>query len=300
MSEKQGDFYLKEMKNLSRKSKKEINDLLKEYTKNLDKVDKAQDKLEPYYRWEIDGVVDDVIKNYVSAGKFKYFEACKFKAKALIFIKWKIEEWDKKYKRFVLLCIREKNFKYFEKTSAETPYSYYYFPFFEAMEFEHLLFQGKACLDSFSKAIGSFFEETPPNKLSELKKMLKTKVDQDPKAAAILDVIKSANRLNGIVLDPKKEKKKSIRDLISHRQKVDLKFAIFEDSNNKVTCSPGAQIGMRHPEIVHLYNYSAIHIASKIWFYITGMMKESFKILFPDEIKTTLERKTKELTSKKR
>lgn len=286
---------------LSKKSKKEINKLLRELTKNLDKVDRARDKLEPFWKWEIDGVVEDVIKHIVSPGKFKFFAACKFKAKVLIFSKWEIDKWDLKYKRFVSLCIKEKNFKYFEKIPPYAPYrsSSYYFPPFEAMEFENLLFQGKACLDCFAKAIGSLFVKGPPNNIDDLAKLLSAKANKNARASAVLKVIEMKEKLRGVILDPHGKNKKSIRNLITHYERIPVGFPIFTDKKGKMTTSQGAQIIMRHPEMGHLYNYSAVIIAGNVWYYTTEILKRSFQALFSDEIKAGYLKKVEELKNKK-
>lgn len=289
---------------LSRKSKKEISKLLSEFTKNMDKVDKARDKLEPFWTWEIDGVIDDVIKRLISPGQFKYFAACKFKAKALTYINFEIKRWDEKYKKFVDLCIREKSLKYFEEAPSQASYAYCYFPPFEAMEFESLLFQGKACLDCFAKAIGSLFERNPPRKFDSLETVLSSHAKTNQRALKILSIVKkNESRLRGTVLNPiqpknlkpKKPEKKSIRDLITHYERIPIILPIFKDKKGKMTTSRGAQIIMRHPQMVLLYNYSAVTIAGNVWYYTLEMLKKSLQAAFPEEIKVGHLRKVEEL-----
>ena len=72
-----------------------------------------------------------------------------------------------------------------------------------------------------------------------------------------------------------------------------LIFPIYINKKNKVTGGYGAQIGMRHPEMVHLYNYSATTIAGNIRYYTSEMIKDSFKSAFPGEIKAGYLKKVK-------
>lgn len=258
---------------------KEARKLLNELTKDLSAIDKARDKIEPYYSWESDGIIDDIIQHKVSAKQFKYFEACKFKVKALWYIKKNLENWDERNRKFVKLCVKEKNFQHMKQAPSNYPYLYSYFPFFEAVEFENLLMQGKAFLDTLSKALGCLFKESP-NNVEQLEKVLRKYSAKDVRAKNLLSIITSTKRLKGVIVNPKREGKKSIRDLVAHREKIDIKFWIWKNKQGKLTYSKNAVLEMWHPEIEHLDNYLVINIASKIWYYALGTMVNSFKKAF--------------------
>lgn len=236
--------------------------------------------LEPYYG-DVDGIVDNVIKGAVTKGQLKHFEACKFKVKALWYIKDKIEELDNRYLKSVSLCMEEENFSHFVKLPSDTGYEYEYFPFFEAIEFENILSQGKACFDTFSKAVGSLFNECP-NNLEKLEVVLKHNVaKRDKRAGEVLKTIHFADKIKGVILDPKVGNKKSIRDLISHQEKANIKFLVSKNKDGKFTCSKGALLGFRHPQMVLLNNYLVNNIASAIWYYTMITVEKSFKAAFP-------------------
>lgn len=264
------------------KLSKKARELIREYTKDLSKIDKARDRVEPYYMWEIDGVVNDIIKAKVTPRQFKYFEACKFKMKGLWYIKDKMEEWDEKTAKFVNLCIKEKTFDYFIKINSEETTlneAYSYFPFFVALEFENLLMQGKACLDAFSKAIGCVFGESPGN-IDKLIKVLEGKQRRDQRAGKVLKIIKQSRYLKGVVLDPKRKGKKSVRDLVTHREQAPVFFRISKAKNGKYTTSKGALLQMRHPELILLSNHLVGNIAGNVWYDVLAVMVNSFKVVF--------------------
>ncbi|MFH0886734.1 MAG: hypothetical protein V1843_01055 [bacterium] len=240
---------------------------------------KYKDKLEPHYG-NLDRIVEKIIRPKVSPGQFKYFEACRFKIKAIWYINNKIEELDNEYKEFLNICMKE---KILDKIQLTKHLNYYtYFPFYEAIEFESLLTQGKSCLDCFSKAIGSMYNETP-NNIDQLIKVLESK-KQNEKVVRILSFISNKYKLEGVIIDPKTTKKKSIRDLISHRERADIAFYLREDDNTGTyTMSNGAMINMRHKEIPRLKNYLVYNISSHVWFTVLGIVENCFKIQFDDK-----------------
>lgn len=243
-------------------------------------VNELKDILEPYYD-NIDHIVEDLIRPVVHPKNLKYFEACQFKLKALWYINSKIEKLDNQYKQYLSLCIAEdaldrRSLRKNEKWGEDC---YCYYPFYEAIEFENLLAQGKACLDCFSKAIGSVYDEKP-NNIIKLINVLKEKKD-NPKTDKFLNILKNADRLHGIVIDPKKNKK-SIRDLITHLERADIFFTIhINNQNNKLeyNLSQGALLNMRHPKIFKMPNYLVTKITERLWFWLKNTIENSFKIL---------------------
>ncbi|MCJ7547477.1 MAG: hypothetical protein MUP30_11745 [Deltaproteobacteria bacterium] len=243
-------------------------------------IERMRDELEPFYD-HFDSIVEDCIRPKVTSGQFKYFEACRFKLKSISYIKRHIEELDNKYKKFLSLCISQGSLDKltlrFDETWGEG-YSLY-FPFFEALEFENLLAQGKACLDCFSKAIGSFYHESP-NNITKLINILK-KRPRDAKIEKILNIIQNKQRLNGVIINPNTERKNSLRDLITHRERVDLFFTIRMDHDKgEYALSHGALVNMRHPAIKKLQNYRVTEISSNMYFYLLNIIENCFKELF--------------------
>lgn len=244
-------------------------------------IEQFKDNLEPHYD-NLDHIIENIIRPAVSDGKFKYFEACRFKIKSIWYIERKIETLDDQYKKFLSLCISE-NALYKLKLSGDKD-CYFYFPFYEALEFENLLSHGKSCLDCFSKAIGSVYDESP-NNIKSLINVLKSKPRND-RIDKLLSFIEEAERLHGVIVDPKTNGKKSLRDLINHRERVDIFFNLRMDQDTgKYALSKGALLNMKHPEIIKFPNYLVTEISTKIWFLLLGIIENCFKIQFDDTAK---------------
>lgn len=239
-------------------------------------IDQFRDGLEPYYS-NLDHIVDDIIRPMISKKRFKYFDACRFKIKAIYYTQKKIEALDRQYEEFLSLCIAENALGELALTGDAD--CYLYVPFYEALEFENLLSQGKACLDCFSKAIGSIYDESP-NNIDKLANVLKSK-PQNHKIDRLLSFIKESERLNGVIIDPKSKEKKSIRDIISHRERIDIFFSMRLDHHTeKYVLSKGALLNMKHPEILRFPNYRVTEISAKVWHHLLGIMENCFKIQF--------------------
>ena len=244
------------------------------------RIDRLIDNLEPHYQ-NLDHIVDYLIRPVVSERKFKYLDACRFKIKAIWYVKNRIENLDTQYKELLSLCISKNALNKLSLSKNEDlGEGYYcYVPFYEAVEFENLLSQGKACLDCFSKAIGSVYGESP-NNVDKLLKVLKSK-PRDPRIDKLLSFIQKSYRLQGVIIDPKIHKKKSIRDLIAHRERIDIFFTIRTDpESGKYTLSDGALLNMRHSSICRVPNYLVKRIANKVWFVLSGIIKNCFEVLF--------------------
>lgn len=236
-------------------------------------VEDLQDKLEPYWE-EVDGLIEQAMHSVVPSKYFKYFEACRFKLKALWYLMSRVSELDERYGQLVDGFITARNFTRFTPNDDG---SWSYFPYFEALEFENLLSQGKACLDCFAKAVGSAFGNLP-NNLSGLVAILRQKEKRvtGRVASDLLDKIATAEgRLKGVVLDPDRQGKKSIRDLISHRERATIHFRI-----NKSGRTAFALVRSDHPELVRLPNYRVTELSSRVWYHTHKLIAESFPIVF--------------------
>ena len=121
-----------------------------------------------------------------------------------------------------------------------------------------------------------------PNNIDKLVNVLMSKPRGD-KIDKILAFIKEVDRLNGVIIDPKSTEKKSVRNFISHRERIDIFFAITLDQNTgKYSTSYGALLNMRHPEVANFPNYRVVDIAGKIWFLLMGIIENCFQVLFND------------------
>jgi hypothetical protein len=239
-------------------------------------IEQLKDTLEPHYD-NLDHIIDGLIRPAISPQRFKYFEACRFKMKAIWYIQRNVEALDSQYKKLLSLCISENALHKLSLTGDKV--CYFYFPFYEALEFENLLSQGKACLDCFSKALGSVYNESPSN-IDRLINVLMQK-PKNHKIDKTLGFINEAYRLNGVIVDPKTNKKKSLRDLISHRERIDIFFTIRLDHNKaEYVLSHGALVNMKHPEILRFPNYRVTEISAKVWFLLLGIIENCFGVHF--------------------
>jgi len=257
---------------------KEILAAIDEITKNADDIDKAADGLFPFNQYAIDGIFEEKIKPNLSDSQAKYFYSTTIKFKHLWQITKKIEKLDEQYLNFVNFCIEKNEFRPQHYTKATTNSSYFYFlyPFYEAIEFENMLFHGKACLDCFSLAIGSLFKQNT-QKLDSLLNALTSLANNNHMASKILNCIKTEETsLRGLTLDPKKEGEKSVRDLISHWQKAPIQFQIYKNKNGEFSTTSGAILDMDHPNISLKSNYLVKNIASNIWYYTLNIISNSF------------------------
>jgi hypothetical protein len=236
--------------------------------------------LEPHYD-ELDIFVDNIVSSgKISASQAKYFEACRFKVKALWYISQKIESLDRQYREHLSTFSGDEEHSELRLKKIEDRQGdfYIYYPFFEALEFENLLSQGKSSLDCFAKAVGSLYRESP-NNIDALSRVLRENHLEET-TKQLLDFIDESKRLHGVIIDPNKGGKKSIRDLISHRERIDIFFIIRKDSAGKINfISEGALLNMRHREFVRFPNYSARDVSSKVWFLVLGIVQNCFKVL---------------------
>jgi hypothetical protein len=260
---------------------KEILDMIEEITKDTDDIDKASGDLFPFNQGETDIVFEEKIMPSLSEHQIKYFQSALIKLKNLWYIHNKIDELDDRYLEFINFCITRQEFRtaYFKKAEQDSPYIYILYPHFEAIEFENILSQGKSCLDCFSRAVGSLFENEA-NNIDKLKNVLEDFSHKDPKAAAILNVIQSEEKkLRGITLRPNKENKKSLRDIINHRQKAPISFYIYKGKEGEYSTTSGAILDMHHPHIELMENYLVKIIATRIWYYSLKMVSDTFREL---------------------
>src|SRR3990172_3316758 len=190
------------------------------------------DELEPHYD-ELDAFVDKIVNSgTVSPSQAKYFEACRFKVKALWYISQKIESLDRQYREHISI------------SSGDA-------------EFSELRF----------------------NKIDALSRVLREN-HLDETTRQLLDYIDESKRLHGVIIDPNKGGKKSIRDLIAHRERIDIFFIIRKDDAGEISSiSEGALLNMRHREFVRFPNYSVRDVSSKVWFLVLGIVQNFLKVL---------------------
>jgi len=261
--------------NLEEIIKEELKDLPLEMTEG----DQAFDGLEPYWTSDIEGILE-VIKGQVTPSQYKSFEACQRQYKALWYIKKNVEKYDTRYGAAIQRALELSDFTRFQESPDPTLYEYYYHPFLENLEFESLLRTAKACLDIFSFAIGIQFGETPAN-LDGLEKVLTSNHGEDSKAQQVLKNLMLVDRqLRGIVLDPGRKGKKSIRDLCTHYESANIRFTIYKDKDGKHTCSRCAMIEMFHPKLTPLPNLFVPKICNDVWYYIRKLLVSTFRDLF--------------------
>jgi hypothetical protein len=247
---------------------------------------KLKDELEPYYD-NLDHIVNDIVQPKVRGDQFKLFDACRFKIKSIWYIQKRIEELDNQYKDSLLSCIAENALAELSLTQNKDwgAEYFFYFPFFEATEFENLLTQGKACLDSFAKAIGSIYSPGGlPKNLKGLIRILESK-SGDLKVDKIIEFIRHEHKLRGVVIEPLRREQKSLRDLVIHYGRADIFFSIRRDKEGKYNLSQGALVNMKNPHIAKLPNYNVTEIAAKVWFLLLGIIENCFKIQFEDNAK---------------
>lgn len=230
-------------------------------------VTSLEDQLEPYWE-ELDGLVLEKIRSAVRAAHFKHFDACRLKLKALWYINSRVEDLDLKYGRLVDSFLNQETFDRFAKNNDG---SWSYFPFFEALEFENLLNQSKACLDCFSKAVGSTFGELP-NNVSKLEHVLRSNNGKN-RINLLQKIAEARNHLDGIVLNPGNGKK-SIRDLVSHREHASIHFRIIQSQRSR-----NALVKSDHPELTRLLDYRVTEISERVWYHTKKLVEESLPLL---------------------
>jgi hypothetical protein len=242
-----------------------------------------KDQLDPYFD-NLDHIVNEMIRPKVRGHQFKLFDACRFKIKYVWYIQKRIDELDKQYREFLLLCIARNSIEKLSLTQIEefgADY-FFYFPFFEGIEFKNLLAQGKACLDLFAKGIGSIYRsDSLPKNIMNLIKILKRR-SGDQKVDRILKYIYYEHKIHGVVVDPVNEGQKALRDLVVHSGRTDIFFSIKRDEKRNYNLSKGALVNMRNPQSSTLSNYPVTEIAAKVWLLILGIIENCFKIQFED------------------
>jgi hypothetical protein len=230
---------------------------------------------------EIDGLVEGSVRKELTPRQFKYAEACRFKAKSLIYVRGRIEELDQNYYQLVHELLNSKDSRdrdLFEP--SERPGQRKFRPFGEVLEFEHLLVQGKACLDCLAKVIGAPYKQSPSN-LEALQKVLGQ--SQDPRARRVLESICCyAGHLKGLTLDPGKPGKKSLRDLITHRELLPIFFIMQENANGNTSVYKPARLDMNHREveIVKLESPGVPALAVQVQYYTQKIFEECLKAQF--------------------
>jgi len=229
-------------------------------------IDRLRGRLEPY--WEaVDGLIDENVRPIVEPTHFGHFEGCQVKMKALWYLRSRVEELDAEYGRVVDALRSGGDLSHLPRSQDGARL---YFPFFEAVEFENLLIQAKACLDCFSLAVGRVFQNRSGN-LAALMNVLRK---AGPRGGELLRHTESAEaRLTGIVLDPG-GKKKSIRDLIAHRERAFIHFRVGAYGR-----SDHALLAFDHPLTARLPNNNVTVVANEVWYATRTLVSESLPLV---------------------
>lgn len=88
------------------------------------------------------------------------------------------------------------------------------------------------------------------------------------------NIATAERRLKGIVLDPGRQGKKSIRDLIAHREHASIHFRI-----NKAGPTKFALVRRDHPELIRLPTYRVTELSDRVWYDTHRLIAECFPIV---------------------
>jgi hypothetical protein len=239
-----------------------------------------KDRLEPSYQ-DLDYIIDAHVRPAVSDDRFRYFEACGFKAKAIGHINRRVEQLDADYTNLLSLCVAEMRFHELSLKPYEGGYRYV--PFYEALEFENLLSEGRALLDCFARAMGSVYGESPTT-IDKLVRVLSARRESD-KAGRVVDLLREAQkRLGGVVTDPGSREKRGMTDLVGHGERVDIFFTILPNrETGRYAVSHGALLNIRHAGATRFPHHRVVTIADKIWLLLLGLVEKCFQVQFPDK-----------------
>lgn len=240
---------------------------------------RLRDRLEPFWE-DVDGLVDGELKAVLPPEQYLRFDACRTKMKALWYRRSRVAELDEQYGHVVDDLRSQRSAV--DRLPRNGDGSRSYRPFSEAMEFEDLLDQAKACLDTFSLGVGMVSRGSTsladvPSNLSALANALRQRRKAGQAVADLLSRIEQAEgRLKGLVLDPGDKgqtnpdrRKKSLRDLIAHREGACIEFRISEGGR-----SAGALL-RDHPQIVRQSNRRVTAIADEIWHQTSSLVREA-------------------------
>ena len=226
--------------------------------------------LEPYCD-PVDRIIQQRLCPLITPRGRRHFEACRYKLKAVWYLKSSVVDLDKEYGTLIDGQLTTGNL---DNLPLNEDGSRSYYPFFEALEFENLLSQAKACLDYFARAVGSQFDQNP-SKLSKLQKVLRQSersADLAVRSAAsgILQVIAIYKpRLVGVVLDPGRNRK-SIRDLVSHYEQAPIHFRIKGSGRSR-----SALVKSDHPIIAKLPNYGVPYLSRYVQYAMRNLIELS-------------------------
>lgn len=240
---------------------------------------KKEDELFPFWSL-VDTLVEKKIKDFVTPGQYKLFDSCRRKLTCLWYIYKRIFELDYKYARLgeELLTSPQREIEQLVYIKPIGQNEYRYDAYWEAIEFEHLLSQAKACADIFARAVGSFFKNNASN-LQKLEKVLERirGENKDSAKKILIQIDKNKKYLKGIILSPEQHtKNQSLRDLLTHYESLDVWFKIRLPGGKE---DAGVYGGFVDTRGIRVQNFKAINISQSLWFGLKSMVENSFAIL---------------------
>ena len=235
-----------------------------------------RDQLEPFWE-DVDGVVSRRLRPVAPHACYLYFESCRVKLKMVYYHLQRIEELDARYGELVDALLEADDRKEFESNPDGTRS---YHPFFEAMEFESLLLQAKACVDSFSRGTGATFGD-PAAKLSKLIQVLNQQPDAE--ATQLHNIATRAQeRLKGIVLDPDvsagvagRPARKSVRDLVGHYGAGAIHFRIDRQGRRSTHALMRKDDRLRLPTS----NQTVVSVSKNAWYHTLMLIRDSLPLV---------------------
>lgn len=240
---------------------------------------KKEDELFPFWSL-VDTLVEKKIKDIVTPGQYRLFDSCRRKLVCLWYIHKRIFELYSKYTGLgkELLSSPEKEIKQLVYIKPLGPHEYRYDAYWEAIEFEHLLSQAKACTDIFARAVGVFFKNSASN-LQKLEKVLERVRGENKDIARkiLIQIDNNKKYLKGIILPPDQHNKnQSLRDLLTHYESLDVWFKIRLRGGKGDVGVFGGFVDTRG---IMVPNFKAINISQALWFGVKRMVEGSFAVL---------------------
>lgn len=245
-------------------------------------TDSLNDRLEPFWD-EVDGCVQRVRDLAPDTPTLRHLEASAHSLRAMWYLRSRIEQLDADYGQLVDDARATGRYSAMF-TIARPDGSRLYFPFFEALEFEHLLSAGKTCSESFCLGVGSLFRNRP-HRPAGLVSVLEAARRKEPRAGKLIRPTRDAERkLRGLIIDPDHPKKKSLRDLTQHWERAPIHFRLDTDGR-----SVGALVDMDHPQLVRLQNYRVTYVSDLLW----HSLQELLSICLPELVTLLQERQAR-------
>lgn len=241
----------------------------------MEELAELKDELEPFF-WEeeIDGFLDKV--EFKNEYQKKLFDICKFKVKIVTFLFFRIEGLDKKYAEMIKLKLKNNQNEQLVRSYGDI---FVYTPYMLKNEFQSLMFQAKSFLDIYSRAVGLYFQEHPPNKIKSLSSVVEEKSNSGDKLAIkLFNVIKNSEQLKGIALDPDNGKK-SLRDIVTHLDDIDIFYLVNKKSETEYKLIRENAFITHQSKMTTLPNYLVKNISSNVYLDIRELFVETLRAL---------------------